>query len=176
MNPLYQGIWLLLYDWQTLIAGLLAVVAATAASFAAYRVGKSQVSAVEKQNDEMKERERRALARETKISAGLFTALTKAIQKNIEDTQNIFSQDWHPGPFNENWKPQKNLISPPLYPVFNHLGKLDIKSIEMYFSLCTRIDQFRALTAPVRDDLLCELREISRLVSDILENIENDHG
>ena len=41
--PDYSGFCKLLYDWQTLVAGGLAIVAAIIGAIAAYRVGNAQV-------------------------------------------------------------------------------------------------------------------------------------
>jgi len=75
------GQWL--YDRQTLPVGVLAVIAETFASFAAYYVGMRQVSAVETQNKELRERESCAIDSEVKISAGLFGAIFGVVLKNI---------------------------------------------------------------------------------------------
>jgi hypothetical protein len=58
--PDYTGVCKLLYDWQSLLAGVLALIA----GFAAYCAGRRQARAVEQQNCELKRAEKRRLARE----------------------------------------------------------------------------------------------------------------
>jgi hypothetical protein len=167
----YHGILMCLKDWQSLLAGLSALIAAIVASVAAYCVGKRQASAIEKQNDDMRERECSALAREIKKSANLFITLLKIVSNNIEDTIKDFEQNWHPELFKNTWKPQESLTAPPLYQVLNHLVKLDVEVIEKYFLIRMRADQFRAEKAPVREDLIHQLKDILRIASDLREDM-----
>ncbi|MCF3948743.1 hypothetical protein [Acidiphilium iwatense] len=53
--PDYSGVWKLLYDWQTIIAGVLAIVAAGIGAAAAYYVGNAQMKAA-KQRDRLQAR------------------------------------------------------------------------------------------------------------------------
>jgi len=46
----YARVWKLLYDWQTLIAGVFALVAAAVGAWAAYRVGNAQMTAAEQRD------------------------------------------------------------------------------------------------------------------------------
>jgi hypothetical protein len=55
MPPDYTGCCKLLYDWQTLIAGGLAIVAAIIGAIAAYRVGHAQIAAA-RQRDRLQAR------------------------------------------------------------------------------------------------------------------------
>lgn len=56
MSPCdYTGLWKVLYDWQTIITGALAIVAAGIGATAAYRVGNIQVAAA-KQKDRLQAR------------------------------------------------------------------------------------------------------------------------
>lgn len=49
MNPQYHGIWLLLYDWQTLIAGFLAIVAAVGTIWATVHSANREIEATNRQ-------------------------------------------------------------------------------------------------------------------------------
>lgn len=51
MTPDYTGFWQLLYDWQTIITGALAIIAALIGALAAYSVGNSQLSAAKKKDN-----------------------------------------------------------------------------------------------------------------------------
>jgi hypothetical protein len=46
-SPLHTDFWGILYDWQTIIAGLLAIVAAAIGARAAYRIGNAQIVAAD---------------------------------------------------------------------------------------------------------------------------------
>jgi hypothetical protein len=46
----YTGIWKLLYDWQTIITGALAIIAALIGAVAAYRVGNIQLAAIKRRD------------------------------------------------------------------------------------------------------------------------------
>jgi hypothetical protein len=51
-TPLHTDLWGVLYDWQTIIAGFLAVIAAAIGAGAAYHVGNAQIAAT-KQKDQL---------------------------------------------------------------------------------------------------------------------------
>lgn len=53
--PFHTGVWGFIYDWQTIIAGFLAILAAIIGAIAVYRVGNAQM-ATEKQKDRLRAR------------------------------------------------------------------------------------------------------------------------
>jgi hypothetical protein len=63
------------------------------------------------------------------------------------------------------------LVCPPLYQVLNHLVKLDVEVIEKYLVICMRADRFRAETAPIKEDLIHQLKDILETVCDLREDV-----
>jgi hypothetical protein len=49
-SPLHTDFWGILYDWQTIIAGFLALAAAAWGARTAYRIGNAQIAAVEQRD------------------------------------------------------------------------------------------------------------------------------
>jgi F0F1-type ATP synthase membrane subunit c/vacuolar-type H+-ATPase subunit K len=49
-SPLHTDFWGILYDWQSIIAGIFAIVAAAIGAIAAYCVGNAQIAAAEQKD------------------------------------------------------------------------------------------------------------------------------
>jgi len=80
----FHDLWKLFYDWQTIAAGILAIVAALIGGFFVYWVGVKQIRALQEQNADLKRAEQRRLARETLSTARMLDASLQVIAENIE--------------------------------------------------------------------------------------------
>jgi hypothetical protein len=81
-SPLHTDLWGILYDWQTIIAGILAIVAAAIGARAAYSIGNAQITSA-KQKDRL---QAKALA---------VTILPEIIQLRVDHAaaMSIISED-----------------------------------------------------------------------------------
>jgi hypothetical protein len=95
MAPDYTGVLRWVYDWQTMIAGIVAVVGAIGGGVLAYLAGKKQadatrksardqIAALEQQNADLKLAGQRRLAQERKDVAGLLYASVGIVIAQIE--------------------------------------------------------------------------------------------
>jgi hypothetical protein len=91
VEPNYTGTLKLLFDWQTLIGGILALVAGFVAAFYAYFAGLKQVRAVrdqtreaEAENARLRREGRRALARDGLVAARLIHGVLVRVMDGIK--------------------------------------------------------------------------------------------
>jgi hypothetical protein len=137
--PDYTGVWKVLYDWQSLLAGVLALIA----GIAAYCAGRRQARAVEQQNSELKRAENRRLAREELIAVRLFEADLARIE---EDTTRITNTLNHPQYDNPQASVPANyrrmIHKPDITVVWDKLGLCDPETITTYLGLDHKIEQF----------------------------------
>jgi hypothetical protein len=161
----YKGVWKLFYDWQSLIAGMLALFA----GFLAYGAGRRQALATEAQNIQMRRRERCDLAREVLISTRLFDGILATVLNNISDMATFSTAGSYLGVSVTNSIRQK-LAVPSLYPVIDYLGKLGRESIGNYFELLAKVEQFRTPTADTTGAQLNHEVEAIRAIINVLRN------
>jgi hypothetical protein len=137
--PDYTGVCKLLYDWQSLLAGVLAVIA----GIAAYCAGRRQARAVEEQNSELKRAEKRRLAREELIAVRL---LEGGIARTEDDTNRIMDILIEPQYQREQATVPSNyrrmIHKPEITVVWEKLGLCDPEIISTYLRLDHKIDQF----------------------------------
>jgi hypothetical protein len=94
-SPNYTGLLRWVYDWQTMIAGFLAIVGAMGGGWLAYCAGvkqadatrhgaRNQIAALEQQNADLKLADQRRLAQERKDVAGVLYASVGIVIAQIE--------------------------------------------------------------------------------------------
>jgi hypothetical protein len=80
----YTGLFRWVCDWQTLIAGILAIVGAIGGGWLAYRGAQNQIAEMKRQNADLKLADQRRLAQERKAVAGLLYASVGIVITQID--------------------------------------------------------------------------------------------
>jgi hypothetical protein len=111
----YTGLWKLLYDWQTLLAGAAAIFG----GWLAYRAGvkqatatraaaaiqiqaiATQTAALEQQNAQLRRADQRRLARESLIAARMLDASLEVVANDIETARSSFGAEPRDGQIGE---------------------------------------------------------------------------
>jgi len=89
----YTGPLKLLYDWQTLVAGFVAIGGGWLAYFAGVkqvRAIRAQTAVLRQQNDDLKRAEQRRLARDSLIAARMLDASLEVVARDIENARSTF--------------------------------------------------------------------------------------
>ena len=100
MNPEYHGIWLLLYNWQTLITGFLAVVAAVGTIWATIHsanceieAANKQISTARRQIDTTLRLDRQRTAYETHAFLIALGSAASVVMDNVQVTRHMVPSD-----------------------------------------------------------------------------------
>jgi hypothetical protein len=91
--PDYVGVLKVLYDWQTLITGVLALIAATATVLATIKAANREISAAQEQIAVTLRVERRRIARESYAFFAMLEAAMGAVVEDIEAARLIFAAE-----------------------------------------------------------------------------------
>ena len=139
MSSEYVGVFKYLYDWQSFIAGLFALIAGVVA----YAAGLRQARAVEQQNRELKIAERRRLAREQIVAIRLLNGALATIESGLTHVEGFLEQPRYlPGSaiVPEGWR--ELVRKPPLDVVWPHLGVCGFEVVDNYVLLDAEIETF----------------------------------
>ena len=140
MTPEYTGFWRVLFDWQTIIAGLLALAAGLLAFFAAQR----QVRAIKDQTRHFQREAKKHQAREAIIAGRLLDGVLSTLEDGIRSLQKTLAQPTYKLPnatIPASYK--ETLRKPPLATVWDRLGMFDPNAITNYMNLDAKVDLFR---------------------------------
>jgi len=174
------GFWLLLYDWQTLIAGFLALIAGCLAAWTAFTAGQTQVAAakeqtraVERQNVLLTRENQRRLARDVLISARLLLGVLTGIEEDTAALSEALEQQNFFGPnATISLSDHRSIRKPPLSVVWDKLGLCKAETVRMYLSLDAELERFAAsvvLNVHETKNDLQKLKLITRFLRDELE-------
>jgi hypothetical protein len=161
----YAGIEKLLYDWQTLIAGFMALAAGVGAVWITRIPARQQVAAanrqteaVRQQNAELRRSEERELARETLVAARLFGGIIANLMESTKGAHPI------------------TVILPdvPVYEVIDHLGKLNRESIDKYFMLANKVHSFKHRGSPTVNKVTGDLDQITAIAASLADEISQE--
>ena len=147
VTPEYTAIGKWLYDWQTLVGGILALAAGAGAAIAAYCAGQSQVravneqtQAVNEQNETLKLQARRKDAQEGIVAVQLLSGVLTRIQDGIARLDKLLNQ------------PEYSELVPPSFHniiqrtaldvVWDTLGDSSHEIVENYLMLDMKLSEF----------------------------------
>ena len=169
----YTGLCKLLYDWQTLVAGLLAVVSALAAGALAYLAGLRQVAEIRRQNQFLQRTESRRLAGMVVSAARILEGILKLVDDNIRARTFGGSLSTDIGMHAAN-QIRQSIDVPPRYEIIGQLQCFGHEIIDNYFLLCAKIDSFRKQSGSVsagalQDELQALLVIVKHLRDEIVK-------
>lgn len=169
----YTGWLKLLYDWQTLVTGLLALAGGFLAAGVAYLAGRRQVQAVKdqmaallEQNEDLKRESRRNLARNSLIAIRLVSGVLSKVEDGIGSLDE--SLDHVGSVLPEVALPQgfRQLIQrTDLSVVWNTLGVLGRETVEGYLLLDMRLTEFASSRNFSKPAIMEDLAKIKPLVT-----------
>lgn len=168
------GIWHLLYDWQTLVAGLMALVAALIAGVLTYVAGSRQVEEIRRQNRFLRRNEARQLARSVLSSARIIDGILRITEESIREqrfggslTANI--------EMNATNQIRQSVAVPPQYEVIDYLKNLGREIIDKYFLLGGKITEFRKQSgSSTAESLQNEMAALFKVVEHIRGEIADE--
>jgi hypothetical protein len=168
------GIWHLLYDWQTLVAGLMALVAALIAGMLTYVAGSRQVAEIRRQNRFLRRNEARQLARSVLSSARIIDGILRITEDSIRErrfggslTANI--------EMNATNQIRQSVAVPPQYEVIDYLKNLGREIIDNYFLLGGKITEFRKQSgSATAESLQNEMAALLKVVEHIRGEIADE--
>jgi hypothetical protein len=177
----YTGLWKLLYDWQTLLAGAAAIFG----GWLAYRAGvkqatatgdaaaiqiqaiATQTAALEQQNAQLRRADQRRLARESLIAARMLDASLEVVANDIGTARSSFGAEPRDGQIDE---PTANSVrhavgKPGFAYLWEKLGILDREIAVPFLTLEAAIERMRAERgATIAFGLTDRLDQLSMLV------------
>ena len=138
MNCEYTGILKYLYDWQTIVAGVFALVA----GYMAYAAGHEQARLVEQQNTHLQQGDRRRLARSSLVSVRLLDGALAGIEAYINaevafigTTTGITERDGQNVIADHAAASRNRIKIPELSLIWDQLGNMNPEWIGNYMSL-----------------------------------------
>jgi hypothetical protein len=177
MTADYTGVWKFLFDWQTLIAGFFALIAGGMA----YVAGVKQARVVEKQNIQLKQSERRQLARTSLIAARLLDGALMGIETDLTVVEDYIGSAVGICGGAEQYidaavvaDSLKKIRKPTLELVWDQLGVLEPGSIESYLELDKKIETFWAVAGKnnrTRNSFLDEIRALKLIVGNLRDSL-----
>jgi hypothetical protein len=164
----------LLYDWQTLVAGLLALISALIAGLLAYTAGSRQVAEIRRQNRFLQRSESRRLARTVVSSARILDGILKVADESIRSHRFGESLNTDIG-MNTTNQIRQSIEVLPRYEMMEHLKNLGREIIDNYFLLCTKIADFRRQSgSSTAESLQREMEGLLKLLDHIRSEIAEE--
>jgi hypothetical protein len=168
------GLCKLLFDWQTLVAGLLALVSAIVAGVLAYVAGLRQVAEIRRQNQFLQRSESRRLARGVVSAARIVEGILKTIDDKIRAPTFAGGLSTDIGVAATN-QIRQSIQAPPHHELIGQLQYLGREVIDNYFLLCVKIEEFQkrsgSATAGALQD---ELKSLLAIVDHLRDEIEKE--
>jgi hypothetical protein len=180
--PGYSGALGLLFDWQTLVAGLLAFGAGLLAYWsgnnqarATSKAAQQEVQALLQQNEYMRLSERRHLARSVLTSARIVDGLLQLFDENLQ-TSSHFDQNGSDQLTASVAGQVRAHINPlPRYEIIDQLGFLGREIIDQYFSVSDKIAYFRDDKSPAtKMELSAQFLMFRQLIKQLRDDIGDE--
>jgi hypothetical protein len=164
-----QAIGTFLFNWQPLLAGVLAL----AAGVLAYCAGLRQARAVEEQNRELKRKERRQVAREGIVATRLIDGILAKIENEIARVNTLLDQPSYQKPGAIAPADCNRLIQKPnISVVFDKLGMCSQEIIAKYMELDAEIEQYREHNIGGVPHHLCAMKKFRMLVKFLRDSLD----